>query len=94
MQPRTLKAVSLLLHYPDQDLLDHLTELQAVTNDDSTLHHSRLAALYQHVWVGSVHSAHDFLLALLAFVALMFWKAPPWAVVAACAAVGGLLLPQ
>lgn len=64
MQPRTLKAVSLLLHYPDQDLLDHLTELQAVTNDDSTLHHSRLAALYQHLGQGDLYLLEENYVAL------------------------------
>ena len=49
-----------------------------------------LAALYQPVWTSSVHNAADFAVVLAAFVALVAWKAPPWAVVCAAAAVGGI----
>jgi len=45
-----------------------------------------LAALYQPVWTSAILSTQDFCLALIAFVALMFWKLPPWLVVM----VGGL----
>jgi chromate transporter len=47
-----------------------------------------LAALYDPVWTTGVTSASDFALAAVAFVLLVSWKAPPWAVVAACAAAG------
>ena len=50
-----------------------------------------LAALYQPVWTGAVHSPQDVALALVALVALMHWKLPPWLVVAACAVLGGLM---
>jgi chromate transporter len=50
-----------------------------------------LAALYQPVWRSAVLSAQDFGLALLAFVALMFWRVPPWAVVLASGAAGWAL---
>lgn len=40
-----------------------------------------LAALYQPVWTSAIQRPHDFGLALLALVALMFWKLPPWLVV-------------
>lgn len=40
-----------------------------------------LAALYQPIWSGAIHAPQDFGLALVAFVALMFWKLPPWLVV-------------
>lgn len=50
-----------------------------------------LAALYHPVWTGAIHRPVDFALALLAFVALVSWKQPPWRVVAGCALVGGLL---
>lgn len=49
-----------------------------------------LAALYNPVWTSSIRLPQDFGLALLALVALMFWKLPPWLVVAGCAAVGWL----
>ena len=47
-----------------------------------------LAALYQPVWTSAVLGAKDFGLALVALVALMFWKLPPWLVVLACALAG------
>ena len=50
-----------------------------------------LAALYQPVWTSAVLQPQDFGLALLALVALMFWKLPPWLVVLGCAAAGWLL---
>lgn len=50
-----------------------------------------LAALYQPVWTSAIHQPQDFGLALLALVALMFWKLPPWLVVVACGAAGWLL---
>jgi chromate transporter len=49
-----------------------------------------LAALYQPVWTGAIHRPQDFALGLLALVALMSWKWPPWVVVAACGAAGGV----
>lgn len=49
-----------------------------------------LAALYHPVWTSAILDAADFGLALLAFVALVFWRVPPWAVVLACAAAGAL----
>ncbi len=50
-----------------------------------------LAALYQPVWTSAILSAQDFGLALVAFVALMFWKLPPWLVVIAGGVAGWLL---
>ncbi len=47
-----------------------------------------LAALYHPVWTSAVRQPGDFGLALVALVALMFWKAPPWLVVLACAVAG------
>ena len=49
-----------------------------------------LAALYNPVWTSAILGAADFGLALLAFVALVFWRVPPWAVVLACTTVGAL----
>lgn len=40
-----------------------------------------LAALYQPVWTSAIHRPQDFGLALVGFIALMFWKLPPWFVV-------------
>ncbi len=46
------------------------------------------AALYTPVWTGSVHQPADFALALLGFVLLVIWRAPPLLVVALGAAGG------
>lgn len=50
-----------------------------------------LAALYQPVWTSAIHGPKDFGLALVALVALMFWKLPPWLVVLGSGILGGLL---
>ena len=50
-----------------------------------------LAALYQPVWTSAIFRPEDFGLALLAFVALMFWKLPPWLVVLATGLAGLLI---
>ena len=50
-----------------------------------------LASLYQLVWTSAIHAPQDFGLALVALVALMFWKLPPWLVVVGCGLVGGAL---
>ena len=47
-----------------------------------------VAALYQPVWTSAIHSPKDFGLALLALVALMFWKLPAWLVVLASGGLG------
>jgi len=50
-----------------------------------------LAAWYQPVWTTGIVDARDAALALLAFIALMFGRLPPWLVVAG-GALGGWLL--
>ncbi len=50
-----------------------------------------LAAFYDPVWTGSIHSNADLALALAAFALLAVWKIPPLYVVLATA-VGGALL--
>lgn len=47
-----------------------------------------LAALYQPVWTSAIHEPRDFGMGLIALVALMFWKVPPWLVVISCGAAG------
>ncbi|AKJ68993.1 putative chromate transport protein [Pandoraea thiooxydans] len=49
-----------------------------------------LAALYRPVWTSAIHGPMDFALALVALVALMFWRLPPWLVVLGCAIASGL----
>ena len=50
-----------------------------------------LAALYQPVWTSAIIEAKDFGLALVALIALIFWKVPAWLVVIGCGAAGWLL---
>ena len=50
-----------------------------------------LAALFTPVWSSAILSPQDFALGLFAFIALMFWKLPPWLVVLGSALVGGLI---
>ena len=50
-----------------------------------------LAALYHPVWTSAILGPGDFVLALVALVALIFWKLPPWLVVLATAAAGWIL---
>lgn len=50
-----------------------------------------LAALYQPVWTSAIEQPQDFGMALVALVALMFWKLPPWFVVLATGVAGWLL---
>ena len=45
-------------------------------------------ALYDPVWTSAVLSPRDFLLALVGFLALTMWDAPPWMVVVGLAAAG------
>lgn len=50
-----------------------------------------LAALYQPVWTSAIHAPQDFAFALVAFIALLFWNAPPWVVVIISGVVGHLI---
>ena len=50
-----------------------------------------LAALYDPVWTSAIFGPGDFALALIALVALMVWKLPPWLVVLAGGIAGWAL---
>ena len=50
-----------------------------------------LAALYQPVWTSAIYEPRDFGLAIIAFVALIIWKFPPWFVVISSSLIGWLL---
>jgi len=50
-----------------------------------------MAALYNPVWTSAIFKPQDFALGLVAFVALMFWKLPPWLVVLGTGAAGWLI---
>ena len=52
-----------------------------------------LTALYKPVWTSAIYSPADFGLGLVAFGLLMFWKCPPWLVVA-LTAVGGEVIAR
>ncbi len=47
-----------------------------------------LAALYQPVWTSAINLPQDFGMAVVAFIALVYLKAPPWLVVFGCATTG------
>jgi chromate transporter len=50
-----------------------------------------LAALYRPMWNSAIMAPVDFALAIAAFLALAFWKWPPWLVVVLAAVAGGVL---
>ncbi|MDA8251416.1 MAG: chromate efflux transporter [Rhodospirillales bacterium] len=50
-----------------------------------------LAALYTPVWTSAINGPRDFGVGLLAFLALAFWKLPPWVVVVAGAGLTAAL---
>ncbi len=50
-----------------------------------------LSAFYDPVWTSGILSVSDFVLALLAFGLLVYWKTPPWIVVTATG-VGGAII--
>ena len=76
---------------PFWEQLRHNRRMQAaLTGINAAVVGILLAALYHPVWTSAIHAPQDFALALLAFMALVFWKTPPWLVVLACAAGGWL----
>lgn len=50
-----------------------------------------LAALYQPVWTSAIHSVQDVGFAVLALLALMYWKLAPWLLVLCSVVLGWLL---
>ncbi|MCY9658824.1 chromate transporter [Paenibacillus chondroitinus] len=50
-----------------------------------------LAALYNPLWITAILAPVDFVLAMILFVMLVFWKLPPWVIVIA-GAIGGMLI--
>jgi chromate transporter len=51
-----------------------------------------LAALYKPVWTTAILRPEDFVLGLGAFALLVFWRVPPWIVVALTGGIGALLV--
>jgi chromate transporter len=50
-----------------------------------------IAALYNPVWTSAVHTPLDFGIVLAAFVLLIYWKLPPWLIVAFATLAGWLI---
>ncbi len=50
-----------------------------------------VAALYDPVWTGAIMGRADFALAVLAFLLLFVWRAPPWIVVVLSAGVAAAM---
>jgi chromate transporter len=50
-----------------------------------------LAALFDPVWTSAIHQPRDVVLALVALVALMVWRLPPWLVVIASGLCGWVM---
>jgi chromate transporter len=50
-----------------------------------------LAAVYSPVWTAGITGPYDFALAVVAFLLLFIWQAPPWLVVVFSAIGGGLI---
>lgn len=74
---------------PFWERLRHNLRMQAaLTGINAAVVGLLLAALYHPVWSSAIHGAGDFALALLALVALQFWRLPPWLVVVGCGLAG------
>lgn len=74
---------------PFWDALSHNARMRAALSGvNAAVVGLLLAALYQPIWVNAIYQPHDFVLALLAFLALARWKLPPWLVVSACVVIG------
>jgi chromate transporter len=50
-----------------------------------------LAAFYDPIWTSAISNTNDFVLALIAFSLLMYWRCPAWLVVIMCGCAGWLL---
>lgn len=47
-----------------------------------------LSVLYQPIWTNTIHTSFEFGMALVALIALMFWKLPVWLVVVTSGVIG------
>ena len=86
--PSFLLVVGVL---PFWEVLRHHTQTKAaLMGINAAVVGLLLAAFYQPIWVNTIFNATDFSLALIAFVALMYWKLPIWLVVIASGMLGWL----
>jgi chromate transporter len=77
---------------PYWDALRRRTDVRAaLTGVNAAVVGLLLAALYTPVWTSAIGSAGDFALGLAAFLALVFWRVPPWLVVVAGALAAAAL---
>jgi chromate transporter len=73
----------LIAALPFWDALRHRADVQsALKGVNAAVVGLLLAALYHPVWTSAIFSGADFGLGAVAFLLLVFWKAPPWLVVA------------
>jgi len=87
--PSFLLVVGVL---PFWDALRHFRSMQkALLGVNAVVVGLLLAALYDPIWTSAILSPRDFVLALAAFVLLVFWKVAPWLVVLLTAAGGWAL---
>jgi chromate transporter len=75
-----------------ESLRHHVAAQKAMMGVNAAVVGLLLSAFYQPVWTSAIRSQADFVLAIAAFLLLMFWKTPPWLVVLLCALVAGLWL--
>ena len=74
---------------PLWDTLRHRTGVRAALRGvNAAVVGVLLAALFTLIWSGAVHTATDFGVALVAFLLLALWAAPPWMVVVLGAVAG------
>ncbi len=73
-------------------LRTHLKARAALMGINAAVVGLLLAALFDPVWTTAILAPQDFALALVALVALMFWKLPPWLVVIGAGLSGWTLL--
>lgn len=50
------------------------------------------AALYQPMWISTVHDWRDVAFVIVTLSVLMIWRLPPWVVVITCALLGGVFI--
>ncbi len=87
--PSVLLIIAVMPYW--QRLAGHPGAQSALSGVNAAVVGLLIAALYNPVWLSGVTSTADFALALLAFILLFMWKAPPWLVVVLCAAGGALI---
>ncbi|WP_238400463.1 chromate efflux transporter [Legionella bononiensis] len=73
-----------------ENLRQHLLMQKVILGVNASVVGLLLAAFYQPVWTSAIFSMNDYLLAVLAFLLLQFWRIQAWLVVILCAFITGL----